>query len=166
MKRVLTHPENFCSYLDRDTSDSGYQQIRAHLDECPQCREELKSWESIDAWFRSGESSIIVPPFQWQRIAARLQEPEPAGWLLHLRTLMRPWRLTWNLALGSLVLTGMILGGIEYRRNTEEKELLLAVTRYVAEEGARIGAEENPFRVATTANNPFSRSQVPVESKR
>jgi anti-sigma factor RsiW len=166
MKRVLTHPENFCSYLDHDTSDSGYEQIRAHLDECPMCREEVKGWESVDAWFRSGEFSIEVPPFQWQRIAARLQEPEPVGLLARLRTLFHPWKLTWNVALGSLVLAGMILGGLEYRRNAEEKQLLLAVTRYVAEEGARIGAEENPFRVAATSDNPFSKSQVSVESKR
>jgi anti-sigma factor RsiW len=165
MKRVLTHPEDFCSFLDQDTSDPAYEQIRAHLSGCPQCREDVKGWESIDAWFRSGESTIEVPPFQWRRIAARLQEPQPVGWLVRLRTMLRPWRPAWNVTVGSLVLAGMILGGLEYRRINEEKQLLLAVTRYVAEEGARIGTDGNPFRVAATSDNPFSKSKFPIEGK-
>lgn len=160
MKSAMEHPEDFSLYLDGETADPGYEEIRLHLETCARCREEVRNWRSLDSMFRSDESAIEVPPWQWQRIAAHLEAPLPAGRLAGIGRIFRPWSFAWNLTLTSLLLAGMLIGGMEYRNTLEERQLLLAVTNYAANEGQRIAAEGNPFRDRNvTTDNPFSQAR-------
>jgi hypothetical protein len=166
VNRVSGHPEDFGPYLDRDSSDPKYEEIRRHLDACVPCQDELRNWQSFDSTFRSGAAEIEVPPFQWQRIAAQIQTPTPIGILARLRPLFQPWKLAWNVTLATILLGAVIFSGIEYRKDFEEKQLLLAITRYSQEEGERIAADGNPFQTAgAERNNPFARSPFAGESR-
>ena len=166
MNRVSGHPEDFCPYLDRDSSSPKYEEIRQHLENCVQCQDEVRHWQSLDSMFRSADADIEVPPFQWQRIAARLRTPAPAGIMDRLRPLFQPWKLAWNVTLATILLGAVIFSGLEYRKNFEEKQLLLAITRYAQEEGQRIVADGNPFgTVAAERDNPFARSPFGGESR-
>ena len=166
MNRIEGHPEDFGPYLDRDFSDRKYEEIRKHLETCVRCRNEVRDWQSFDSMFRSADADIEVPSFQWQRIAARLQAPAPSGILARLRPLLQPWKLAWNVTLATILLGAVIFSGLEYRKNFEEKQLLLAITRYAQEEGQRIVADDNPFgTVAAERDNPFARSPFGGESR-
>ncbi len=166
MNRDTGHPEDFSPYLDKDVLDPKHEEIRLHLSECSRCRDEVRRWQSVEAMFRSGESEIELPPFQWQRIAARLQPQPPLGLLARFQLQSRPWKLAWNMTLGTLLLGAMIVSGLEYRKYSEEKQLLLAVAQYAKEEGRRIAEDGNPFRIATAAeNNPFAQSHFAQETK-
>jgi hypothetical protein len=122
VNRISGHPKDFCPYLDRDSSDPKYEEIRRHLDVCVPCR-------------------------------------APVGILARLQPLFQPWKLAWNVTLATILLGAVIFSGIEYRKNFEEKQLLLAITRYTQEEGQRIAADGNPFQTAAAEHdNPFARS--------
>ena len=166
MKTMNDHPEDFCPYLDRDSSSQKYEEIRRHLESCVRCRDEVRYWQSFDSTFRSADADIEVPPFQWQRIAMRLRTPAPAGILARLRPLFQPWKLAWNVTLATILLGAVIVSGLEYRKNTEEKQLLFAIAQYAQEEGQRTLANDNPFRaVAADRDNPFARSPFAGESR-
>jgi len=166
VNRVSSHPEDFCPYLDRDSSDPKYEEIRRHLDVCVPCHDEVRNWQSFDSIFRSDAAEIEAPPFQWQRIAARIQPPVPVGILARIRPLFQPWKLAWNVTLATIFLGAVIFSGIEYRNSFEEKQLLLAITRYAEETGSRIAADGNPFQTAAAEHdNPFARSPFAGESK-
>jgi len=157
MRRGNQHPEDFGPVLNRDTADPEFTELMSHLNQCQHCREELKGWQSLDDLFRSEQANLEVPPFQWGRIAARLEETRGAGVPSGLRSWFLPRQAAWNVALGAAVLAAVIFGGLEYSRNIQEKQVLLAVTRYAQEEGIRISADGNPFRSGTAAeNNPFT----------
>ena len=166
MNRDAGHPENFSPYLDKDVLDPKHEEIRLHLSECSRCRDEVGRWQSVEAMFRSGESEIELPPFQWQRIAAQLREPAPTGILARFRSSLRPWKFAWNTGLATLALGIALMTGFQFYRIMETKELLLAVTRYANEEGERIGADGNPFRLAAASeSNPFIKSPFSGDSK-
>ena len=166
MNQNLNHPENFGPLIDRDLSDPLYEEIAGHLNECAGCRQELHNWQSVDALFRSADPGIDVPPFQWQRIAAQLREPAPTGILARFRSSLRPWKFAWNTGLATLALGIALMTGFQFYRIMETKELLLAVTRYANEEGERIGADGNPFRLAAASeSNPFIKSPFSGDSK-
>ncbi len=157
MESNTRHPEDFSPYLDKDVLDPRHEEIRVHLSECSRCRDEVRKWQSVDALFRSAESEIELPPFQWQRIASRLRLQPRLSPLARLRAQVRPWNLAWSTALGVLFLGAVIVSGLEYRKYSEEKQLLLAVTRYAAEEAERIAADGNPFKISAAAeDNPFA----------
>ena len=72
----------------------------------------------------------------------------------------------WNIALSAVVIAAVVFSGLEYSRNIQEKQLLLAVTSYAQEEGARISADGNPFRTGAAAEeNPFTGIIIIDESK-
>lgn len=157
MKALVQHPEDLTPFLNGEITDPGYLEIKSHLDGCAQCRSEVEKWRSFDALFRSEDEELEVPHFQWQRIAAHLRDPIPAIKPAGLSRFFQPWKLAWNLTLATLVLTGVLFTGFEYRKNLEEKQLLLAVTDYAMGEGQRVGSGNNPFRLANAPdNNPFS----------
>ena len=166
MNTLNGHPEDFSPYLDRDFSSRKYEEIRQHLENCVQCQDEVRNWQSFDSMFRSANADIEVPPFQWQRISARLRTPAPAGILARLRPLFQPWKLAWNVTLATILLGAVIFSGLEYRKSFEEKQLLLVIARYAQEEGQRIVADDNPFRaVAVERDNPFAKSPFAGESR-
>jgi|RhiMethySRZTD1v2_1073278.scaffolds.fasta_scaffold850571_2 anti-sigma factor RsiW len=144
MSSNLRHPEDFSSYLDRDFSDQRYEEIRAHLEICPKCREELEIWRNIDAAFRSPELELEVPPFLWQRIASRINGPSvPRGW--------RVWTAGFGLTRGSLISRAALALGT-----------VLAITwagnrivRYRAD--AQIRAMITHSQPEWKAENPFER---------
>ena len=76
MARDNNHPKDLSPYLDNDYSDKEYNRIQAHLSECSHCREELESIQQMEALFRAPEIQIEPSPFQWTRIAARLEAGE------------------------------------------------------------------------------------------
>jgi len=158
MTQGSVHPNDFGPYIDGEVSDARYGEISAHLDACPDCRREAADWRSLDALVRSGAERIEVPPFQWARIAARLESPAPAGWWPRFRSPGRPWNRALQAGLATLVLGGALITVFQYYRTMETRQLLLAVTRYAEEESLRISADGNPFRLAAASeDNPFAR---------
>jgi predicted anti-sigma-YlaC factor YlaD len=157
MNRIADHPEDFGPYLDRDRSDPGYEKIQEHLQVCAECRKEVDALRSVDILFRNPEAEIEVPPFQWQRIATRMQTRPAAGFLARYRLLARPWKA----ALATFVLGAAIMTGLQIQRGYADQQLLRAISRYAAAEQQRLGANENPFRTSlgayhTDETNPFA----------
>ena len=160
MNKRTDHPDDLSPYLDHDSLDPRCKEIEIHLDTCSRCRDELRTWQSVDALIRTNGDRIDVPPFQWQRIAAQLQTPLPMSLLARFRLLLQPWKPAWNVT-AAVILSVALLTGLEYHKNYEEKQLLLAVSRYAAAEQLKLGSEENPFRTATISDradesNPFA----------
>ena len=62
MNTLNGHPEDFSPYLDRDFSSPKYEEIRQHLENCVQCQDEVRNWQSFDSMFRSANADIEVPP--------------------------------------------------------------------------------------------------------
>jgi anti-sigma factor RsiW len=164
MREFDSHPEDFSPYLDRDFADKRYEEIRLHLEACPDCQEELKTWHSLDSMIRAGEMEIQVPPFQWARIRERLQEhrAEPAI-LEQWGRLFKSRRLAWSTALGLLMAIAVTYGGFEYRKNVQAKEYA-ALVAFSESEERRINAAGNPFSAIVDSaqrENPFSEFQAP-----
>lgn len=159
MNNDKAHIEDFSPYLDLDVSDPRHAEIEDHIGGCPACSEEARRWQAVDASFHTPEAEIEVPPFQWQRIAAELRNPAPAGVVSRLLALRRPWGLAWNVTLATLILGTFLISGLQYRRYSEERRILYAITSYTAEKGERMGSAGNPFEIAAavTGNNPFAR---------
>jgi anti-sigma factor RsiW len=150
----LKHPEDFTCYLDRDFSDSRYEEIRAHLEGCAKCREELEIWRGIEAAFRSPELDIEVPPFLWQRIASRINTPpERQGWRKRITALALPRSMVWRgvAAVGlALVLT---LTGVRFAKYRADSRILSMIGDSEPE-----WKVENPFQrlvEEATEENPF-----------
>jgi hypothetical protein len=153
------HPENFGPYLDRVSTDPECEEIRHHTVGCIRCQDEVRNWQSLDALFRSRQDEIEVPPFQWQRIAAQIRQPAPAGVLARFALFFKPQKLVWNAVLATFLLGAVIFAGIEYLKNTEEKMYLLAITRYATVEIKQVTADGNPFQTASASyDNPFAKS--------
>jgi anti-sigma factor RsiW len=152
----LRHPEDFSCYLDRDFSDSRYQEIRAHLEGCAKCREELEVWRSIDAVLRSPELDIEVPPFLWQRIANRIRTP--AGrqvWREWIPALAFSRSMMWRgVAAVGLVLV-LTLTGVRVAKYRADSRILSMIGDSKPE-----WKVENPFQrlvEETTEENPFEK---------
>jgi anti-sigma factor RsiW len=150
----LKHPEDFTCYLDRDFSDNQYEEIRAHLEGCAKCREELEIWRGIEAAFRSPELDIEVPPFLWQRIASRITTPpERQGWRKRITALALPRSMVWRgvAAVGlALVLT---LTGVRFAKYRADSRILSMIGDSEPE-----WKVENPFQrlvEEATEENPF-----------
>jgi anti-sigma factor RsiW len=162
MKKTGTeHPEDFSPYLDGDRDDRRYEHIRDHLAACPECRRELQIWSSLDDLFRTPDTQIEVPPFQWSRIEAQLQsrQPVPTGWW---RPLLQSHRFALSAALTVLLLVAVTLSGVGYRRHMESRDLA-ALSVFSESEIRRIESAGNPFRslvVDRSDENPFSRFQI------
>src|SRR5881409_2531327 len=122
------HPEDFGPYLDGDFADSRYQEIKNHLNSCHRCAEELKVWREMDSLFRAPELSLDVPPFQWPRIAARLQQrkqvPVRQQWVRLL--FARPSPALWSVAAALVLVSAALLGGLEHRRK-ENREIRASI---------------------------------------
>jgi anti-sigma factor RsiW len=160
MNGKSSHPVDFSPYVDRDLTDSRYEEIRAHIQECGRCRDEVKNWQSLDGVFRSADQ-ISVPPFQWQRIAAALQ-PEPrAAFFPGLRALLNFRKPAWSMALATMVLAVAVWTGLVYRKNNEQSQVLIAISQYQLVGDSKLGQEENPFQIPQVTNhtnesNPFA----------
>jgi len=134
--------------------------VSAHLEHCEQCRSEAALWRELNRLVRAHVPQIDVPPFQWERIAARLGESGPkAGFAERIRATFRAHRLAWNTAMGAILVAGITLSGLEYHK-LRQQEQLLPIVAYSAAEGQRLTTAGNPFRgyVESTADeNPFAR---------
>ncbi len=175
-KKGNRHPEDFSPYLDRDFENPRYEEIRAHLTECPQCVDELGVWQKMDSMFRSQELQIEVPAFQWQRIAARLEEHyqipvhrHPASTLFAF-----PSRLVWSGALALILMAAGTFGVLEYRKSVSDQRILSLIAKSAREVDNRQSlanpfqaylapsAQRNPFedfRYPDDKENPFSHRQ-------
>lgn len=152
-------------YLDGQTADKGYRAIQQHLDSCQECQAEIRTLKSLDSMFRLPEFEIQVPPYQWQRIRARLAgNAVERGWRGWLVAMLKPSKLAFSMTTSILLIFGMAFFGWEYRRHLAEDQFL-AIAAYSETERQRIGHAENPFRSYATApsdENPFTRFQTPI----
>lgn len=152
-------------YLDGETADKGYRAIQRHLDGCQECQAEIRTLKSLDSLIRLPEFELEVPPYQWQRIRARIMEdpvaPNWRGWLV---AVLKPSKLAVSITMSLLLIFGMVFFGWEYRRHLTEDQLL-AIASYSETERQRVGQAENPFRTYSDApsdENPFTRFQTPI----
>lgn len=153
------HPQDFTPYLDRDCLDKRYDEIRMHLETCPDCRSEVEVWRSVDRVFRAPELEIDIPPFQWRQIRVRLESHEaPAGWLERLAEQLKPRALAWKVAFVTSIVAVIVFSGLQYHGQLIDKQLV-ALTHYSQSEKLRLAGVENPFRrygVTERTENPFT----------
>ena len=76
-------------YLDDELSDQEYMEMRRHLEHCENCRDALRTIESMWSAERPIER-ITAPPYLWMRISAQLQEEAEEGFLHGLKESVRP----------------------------------------------------------------------------
>lgn len=163
MRAAGKHPENLYAFVDGETDDKRYEDLRQHVATCQECREEIRLIQSVEGMFRSREFEIDAPPFQWERIRARLEKTQPArGWWEQVYEAFKPRQLAWKFALGILLAVVLSLSGLEYRRSIERNQLVALVT-YSESERQLIESADNPFRSSSAAQseNPFSIYQIP-----
>jgi anti-sigma factor RsiW len=160
MRDIGRHPANLVPFLDGDLADPGYEKIRLHLDECEECRRECEAWRQAEKLVRAHAPRIEVPPFEWRRIAARLDEKKSgAGWFARFAGSVRAHRLAWNAALGTLLIAAITASGLEFRRHARD-QVLVPIMAYAASETARLGSAGNPFQAyvdAASDENPFAK---------
>jgi anti-sigma factor RsiW len=150
------HPDDLNPYLDRDFSDKRYEEIRKHLEICPECRGEIAAQQSLDQMFRSPDFELEVPAWQWSRIRAGLLETKPAaGWFDRVRALSQPRRFVWGIALSVLIFTAIAVSVWQYRQEAARDDLM-QLAQYSEVEQVRLRAAANPFRVAVISGNPFT----------
>src|SRR4051812_30949051 len=75
----MNHPkrEEWVPYLFGETSSAVARQLEAHLQGCPECREELDGWKNnlgrLDAWKLPQAATVrgmVEPFFKWAAAAA------------------------------------------------------------------------------------------------
>ncbi|MFH1575045.1 MAG: hypothetical protein ABIG68_13765 [Acidobacteriota bacterium] len=159
MKEKSGHPEDLRPYLDANVSHPEFEGLRAHIESCGHCLEEARTWRTLNGLVRAHAPEIEVPPFQWQRIAARLSErPRPSRFVQLLASL-RVHRLAWNAAVGAVLVAAITISGLEIHQYRQERALT-PIAVYSEAEGRRLLSAENPFRgfvEAATDQNPFAR---------
>jgi anti-sigma factor RsiW len=150
----LRHPEDFNCYLDRDFSDSRYEEIRAHLEGCAKCREEIEIWRGIEAAVRSPELDIEVPPYLWQRIASRINTPPGRqGWREWITALALPRSMVWRVVAAVGLVLVLTLTGIRFAKYRADSRILSMIGDAKPE-----WKVENPFQrlvEEVTEENPF-----------
>lgn len=162
MSDTSRHPEDFSPYLDKDLEDSRYQEIENHLNSCRQCAEELNVWQKTDSLFRAPELVLDVPPFQWSRIAARLQEPVQVPVRQRWLRLLFARPAIWGIAAAVVFVSAALLGGLEYRRKENREKMLAHILTTPGEQAS------NPFReylALKTENNPFDEFRYPQKKE-
>ncbi len=163
MKRE--HPKELFLLIDRASDDKEYEAVRKHVESCPECREEVRAAQGFEGMFRTGNFEIEVPPFQWERIRARLETYRPAtGWRDRICEALIPRRAAFKYALGILLTVVVGLSGFEYYRYNERTRLAAFMSYYEAQR-PRIESADNPFRAYLTAQNqnPFAKVQIPED---
>lgn len=99
--------EELITYHDGETK--GREGIRAHLEECPQCQEELRR---IEAVYAALDAMPVPDPGEdygrrvWQQIAPRLPEKRAAWWL----GLFTPGRLLAMCVVAAMLVLAFFLG--------------------------------------------------------
>jgi hypothetical protein len=163
MRAAGNHPENLFVLIDGEMADKSYVELQQHVESCPECKEEIRLLKSVDGMFRSREFELDTPPFQWERIRARLKEPQPAvAWWERFYEVFNPRPLAWRFALGILLAVVLSLSGFEYHRHIVRNQFNGLVT-FSESERQRIASAENPFHdiLAVENENPFLRMQIP-----
>lgn len=152
------HPDDLSPYLDGDLSDKRYEEIRLHLEDCAECREEAANWQDWQELFRSPEADLEVPSLQWHRIRARLEERRsgPGAWD-RLTASIRPYRVAWGAVAALMMTAGLIVSGLEYRNYAEQKRQLTALSAYSESQQQWAAKADNPFRSKqASTENPFT----------
>lgn len=147
MRARFPHLEDMSPYLDRDISDPRYAEIEAHLAACRECREEERDWRSMEAAFRTADLDLEVPPFQWQRIVARIQSgPSVVDWRHRLASFIRFALPTRRAVVAFAAFVAVVsLATFEYWKTRSEQRILAEIARYDAEWHTQFPSE-NPFR--------------------
>jgi hypothetical protein len=71
-------PEEWVPYVYGETTRTTHRQLTEHLQSCPQCREEVGSWQrslkSLESWkvsrLRPGRPGLVLPVLKWAMAAA------------------------------------------------------------------------------------------------
>jgi anti-sigma factor RsiW len=79
------------SYLDGELSEAQASPLRAHLLDCPACREVAKEGKSLQRWFEAQPEPIAVPTGFAARVARRAFAGDP-GLLVPEPPAIRPRR--------------------------------------------------------------------------
>lgn len=92
-------PEHLSRFLDGDLDETETRGVEAHLDACPACRAELAALRELIT--RTGELPDRSPDHDvWPAIAARLDGPRRAAWLVPVLTFAAGVLVTLLLARG------------------------------------------------------------------
>lgn len=168
MNPRVEHPPNLTPFLDGSPADKDYQEVKAHVESCSHCQEEIRIWESIDNIFRSPELEIEVPPFQWQRIQSRLTSSRPvaSGWK-RFSAFAGPRQLAWKAAVAVLVMGIVSILGWQYYYRVGQISQLESLAAFSQSESLRLSAANNPFSAfaESAIENPFDQFEVKTSGK-
>jgi hypothetical protein len=168
MNRRVEHPLNLTILLDGNAADKECQEIKQHVESCAQCKEEIRVWESLDDLVRSEELIIEVPPFQWQRIQARLATSRPAvGSWMRFFALTKPRLVAWRAAAAVLVIGLAVLFGWQYYYKVNQLNQLKTLEAFSQAESLRLSTARNPFSAfgESAIGNPFDQFEAKISGK-
>ena len=108
MKHKLIQKKLLC-YLDGDLSEREKVQVQRHLESCPECRDALKTVESMWAIEQPIERKTVAP-FLWTRISSRLHAEAKQGFFKGSK---KPVRLALRPLVTAVVLIFIFYSGIK-----------------------------------------------------
>ena len=129
--------EDITAYLDGELNSAGSAEMRSHLETCPSCTEELRSFQKASAFFESHTRELELRPGSWNPVQARIStasSPSPFGFLVFNR---------WRYALATLAFAAALSLGYFWHHQAERKSLEEYIAQYVK---AREAGQLFPFR--------------------
>ena len=148
--------EDLTAYLDGELSPGGSEEMRSHLETCPSCTEELRSFQKASAFFESHTKVSELRPGSWNLVKARIStasSPSPFRFLALNRR---------RYALATLVFVVALSLGYLWHQHAEKRSLDEYIAQYMkAREagqifrfrfgGAKTGLNSSSFKT----ENPF-----------
>jgi len=102
MSNPCQRSEQLSAYLDGALPQSQSDDVKAHLETCPECRKALEAFRSTDRLIRNLpalEPSADFDRTFWRKVDAMGKEGQPTTWF---RQMLSGWRPVWAGALAGL----------------------------------------------------------------
>jgi len=148
--------EDLTAYLDGELSSEGSAEMRSHLETCPSCSGELRSFQKASAFFVSHTKELELRPGSWNLLQARISaasSPSPFGFFAFDR---------WRYALATLAFVAALGLGYFWHHQAEKKSLDEYIAQYVkAREAGQIfrfrfgGIKSGLGSTSFKTENPF-----------
>ena len=149
------HPEDLTPLVAAPAAD-GVAELRAHVEGCAACREQVEESRLLAALFQSAD--IELPASQWHRIEARLLQERKSSWsdrvaaFLGLGPAFGRRRFAYSMALSAMLVAAVSASSVYYQKHLENKQILMEIA------GLHPGVSENPFDAylgQAARGNPF-----------
>jgi|WetSurSiteA1Bulk_404760.scaffolds.fasta_scaffold08425_2 anti-sigma factor RsiW len=145
--------EDLTAFLDGELSNTASERVRAHLQSCASCTEDLRSLREVGAFVALHSHELEPRPESWNLVRARINEST-------LAAPSRFWRFNYGqIAIATAaVVAALALGYMQYQQ-IQRQNLDKYIAQYVQQREAqiRVQAENNPFMEVNRVfdGNPF-----------